>query len=151
LIHSKLLLEQQKNEQIAKMTLAISEKQKKKLFNEKRKKELEAEIEELRATKQRFNVIFLANGKDENTFEQSTQFKALLDNLDTKKDLERGLYENEMKIRDLESKLSVLAEEKKVGRKITLRHWNWPQNRKARPRNRIPMKTRKMRRRTVHW
>jgi hypothetical protein len=125
-----LLLEQQKNEQIAKMTQAITEKQKKKLFNEKRKKELEAEIEELRATKQRFNVIFLANNKDENTFEQSSQFKALLDNLDTKKDLERGLYENESKIRDLESKLWVLAEEKKVNRNLTFRHSNWPPNRK---------------------
>lgn len=129
LIRSKLLLEQRNNEQAAKTKKALKESQLKVLDGEKRKHELEAEMEKLRDKYYRVEKILNADGltlqvqegphkstvaTSFTSFESSPQKQTLLDNLEKKKDLEQEIFENKGKLQELDDRIKYLIQQKEV-------------------------------------
>lgn len=114
MIQSKLLLEQQRYEKAAKEEVEIEKAQKKHIENEKKKSSLEKELDKHRGDYEKIKSTMLKDGVTKNNYEQSKGFKTMLDELDRKKDLEQIIFENKLKIKDLEVKIQHLISEKET-------------------------------------
>jgi len=113
-IQSRLMLEQMKHEKLARESMLKTVTERKRIDQKKRQKELEEEAQSLQEQFKKCEEIFLAGGSSPENFENSPQFKELMGNLDTKKNLDQAIYENELNIKDLKKKISNLKEDKDV-------------------------------------
>ena len=114
LIHSKLLLQQQRYERAAKEEYDLENSQHQLLSLHKKKSRLDQELATLRNDFSKVKETMLTGGVTISTLEQSKGFMVMLDELNRKKDLEQLIFENKLKFKDLEEKIQRLVSEKKT-------------------------------------
>lgn len=115
------------------MKQALKESQLKVLDGEKRKHELEAEMEKISDKYHKVEKILNADGlslqapelgqkpdpRGFTPFESSPQKQSLLDNLEKKKDLEQAIFENKVKLAELDDRIKYLMQQREVILPIT--------------------------------
>lgn len=113
MIQMNLISQQKESEHQAKLDEAKQEQTLKKNTMERRRKYLEEQLEKYRKLREQFSDIFDAVDEEVN-FEEGEKFQSMLENLDTKKNLDRNIFELTQNINALKENQEEISEQIEV-------------------------------------